>query len=193
LGIAEIVGHIISFLAQEYYDPETDLVSAALVSEFWLAEALPVIWEYVYYATTLQDVFSTLDPNRRQFCANFVGFAQTRVFNGTHTPPDSSCDLSGIVFPRMTDLVMYVEAQRGECSLPTLNCPNLRRMTFDGWDDHPSMESDRLGPDDWESIFWDLPTKYPSVKELEFEYPPHLYPFALRRLKARHPKETEDS
>ncbi|KAJ5812714.1 hypothetical protein N7447_009737 [Penicillium robsamsonii] len=64
LGIAEIVGHIISFLPQESYDPEPDLISAALVSKFWLAEALPVIWKNVY-ACTLQDVFSNLNPNRR--------------------------------------------------------------------------------------------------------------------------------
>ncbi|OQE45109.1 hypothetical protein PENCOP_c002G01073 [Penicillium coprophilum] len=184
LGIAEIVGHIISFLPQELYEPETDLISSALVSKIWLAEALPLIWRQVY-TRTVQEIFYHLDPNRRQFYANFVTFAHTRVFNDLHTPQDSPCDLNGIVFPRMTELLVFVNAKVGECSLPNLKCPNLRRMTFETWGG--SMNSGRVGAQDWESIIWDLSTKYPSLKELGFEYPPRLYPHALRRLKARHP------
>ncbi|KAJ5178162.1 uncharacterized protein N7500_000861 [Penicillium coprophilum] len=184
LGIAEIVGHIISFLPQELYGPETDLISSALVSNFWLAEALPLIWRQVYVGT-VQEIFSRLDPSRRQFYANFVTFAHTRVFNDLHTPQDSPCDLNGIVFPKMTELLVFVNAKVGECSLSNLNCPNLRRMTFASWG--KSMDSGRIGAQGWESIFWDLPTKYPSLKELGFIYPPGLYPHALGRLKARHP------
>ncbi|KAJ6139318.1 hypothetical protein N7471_005804 [Penicillium samsonianum] len=189
LGIAEIVGHIISFLSrleQDYFEPETDLISAALVNKFWLAEALPVIWKTVW-PHPMEDMFRPLKPNRRQFYANFVVSGTTRVFDDTHGPEDSPCDLSGIVFPRMTELLMFITVRNGECSLPDLNCPNLRRMVFDYRDGYHNTESDRLGAEDWESIFWDLPTKYPSLQELEFEHPPRLFPYALRRLKKRHP------
>ncbi|OQD71317.1 hypothetical protein PENPOL_c001G03703 [Penicillium polonicum] len=163
LGIAEILGNIISFLPQECFEPETDLISSALVNKFWLAEALP-------------------------FYANFVVSGTTRVFDDREPgPEDTPCDLRGIVFPRMTELRMYVTAQYGESSLPDLSCPNLRRMIFEDWDGDKCEESDRLGADDWESIFWDLPSKYPSLKELEFDCTPRLFPYALRRLKKRHP------
>lgn len=56
---------------------------------------------------------------------------------------------------------MFVISQYGETSLPDLNCPNLRRMIFEDYDGIKFTESDRLGADDWESIFWDLPVCAP--------------------------------
>ena len=157
LGIAEILGNIISFLPQECFEPETDLISSALVNKFWLAEALPVIWKKVY-PHPMEHMFWALKPDRRQFYANFVVSGTTRVFDDREPgPEDTPCDLRGIVFPRMTELRMYATAQYGESSLPDLSCPNLRRMIFEDWDGDKCEESDRLGADDWESIFWDLP------------------------------------
>lgn len=157
LGIAEIVGNIISFLPQEYFEPETDLISSALVNKFWLAEALPVIWKKLY-PHPMEYMFAALKTDRRQFYANFVVSGTTRVFNEREPGhEDTPCDLRAIVFPRMTGLRMFVRSQYGETSLPDLNCPNLRRMIFEDYDGIKFTESDRLGADDWESIFWDLP------------------------------------
>lgn len=155
LGIAEIVDNIISFLPQQYFEPETDLISSALVNKFWLAEALPVIWKKVH-PHPMEHMFGALKPDRPQFYANFVVSGTTRIFDDREPgPEDTPCDLRGIVFPRMTELRIFVTAQYGESSLPDLNCPNLRRIIFEDWDGN-NDKSERLGADDWESIFWDL-------------------------------------
>ncbi|KAJ5695892.1 hypothetical protein N7536_006304 [Penicillium majusculum] len=160
LGIAEIVGNIISFLPQEYFEPETDLISSALVNKFWLAEALPVIWKKLY-PHPMEHMFAALKPDRRQFYANFVVSGTTRVFDEREPgPEDTPCDLRGIMFPKMTELRMFVITQYGETSLPDLNCPNLRRMIFEDWDGIKDTVSERLGADDGNRYFgishWNL-------------------------------------
>lgn len=153
LGIAEIVGNIISFLPQEYFEPETDLISSALVNKFWLAEALPVIWKKLY-PHPMEHMFAALKPDRRQFYANFVVSGTTRVFDEREPgPEDTPCDLRGIMFPKMTELRMFVITQYGETSLPDLNCPNLRRMIFEDWDGIKDTVSERLGADDGNRYF----------------------------------------
>ncbi|KAJ5200302.1 hypothetical protein N7491_008897 [Penicillium cf. griseofulvum] len=49
-------------------------------------------------------MLSNLKPDCRQFYANFVVAVNTRLFDETHTPQDLGLDMSGIVFPTMTEL-----------------------------------------------------------------------------------------
>ncbi|KAJ5977920.1 hypothetical protein N7501_001262 [Penicillium viridicatum] len=167
LGIAEIVGLILSFVPRDWLETRKEsLRHCALVNKLWLAEALPMIWYSIDSST--EALFKKLEPGRRQFYANFVVLGE-------------------IVFPKMECLLLFTDGKRGECSLSKLDCPNLRCMTFQNLDIETEEKDDDMGPAAWESIFWDLSTNYPSLKELEFDYTPRLFPYALRRLKKRHP------
>ncbi|KOS47504.1 hypothetical protein ACN38_g1532 [Penicillium nordicum] len=187
LGIAEIVGLILSFVPRDWFAPREreSLRHCALVNKLWLAEALPMIWDC--FDLSIGTLFEKLEPDRRQFYANFMVFGESHALWDTASFKTLSCDLQNVVFPRMECLLLFTSGKRGEFSLPILNCPNLRCMAFQDMDIENEEKDDDMGPDAWESIFWDLPTNYPSLKELSFEFPPRVFPHAIRRLKKRHP------
>ncbi|CAI7673521.1 unnamed protein product [Penicillium palitans] len=144
LGIAEIVGLILSFIPRDWFAPRKrdSLRHCALVNKLWLSETLPMIWNT---ADPLETLFKKLDPGRRQFYANLV------VLGESH-------------------------------ALQVHQVLRLSRVDIEN-----EEKDDDMGPDAWESIFWDLSTNYPSLKELNFEFPPRVFPYAIRRLKKRHP------
>ncbi|KGO40962.1 hypothetical protein PEXP_087450 [Penicillium expansum] len=185
LGIAEIIGLIISFVPSGWFASSNALIHCGLVNKLWLGEVLPVIWSHI--GTQIERVFTKLKPGRRQFYANFVVFAESCILNDGLCSKDLSQNLKDIVFPKMETILMFTCGERGECSLPRMNCPNLYRMTFQDMDYENEEKEDDMCPDAWESIFWDISTKYPSLKELNFDHPPRVFPHAIRRFKKRHP------
>ncbi|CAI7593403.1 unnamed protein product [Penicillium glandicola] len=187
LGIAEIVGQIISFVPPEwaYKSLGKYLGGCALVNQLWLAETLPIVWSTV--SEPIQDMFEVVKPDRRQYYAQFVVTSCAGVWNDAWRFGDHSENLKGLVFPRLTSLHMLVSGYDGECSLPELNCPNLRYMILQDLDPSNKLGHDGMCPDEWESIFWDLPIKYPHVPDISFAYPPRVFPNAVRRLKKWHP------
>lgn len=156
LGIAEIVSLILSFLPRECFTPRKrdSLRHCALVNKLWLAEALPVIW--YSFDLSIETVFKKLEPGRRQFYANFVVLGESHALWDASSFKRLSRNLENIVFPKMEYLLLFTSGKRGECSLPRLNCPNLRCMTFQDLDIENEEKDDDMGPDAWESIFWDL-------------------------------------
>ncbi|OQD70716.1 hypothetical protein PENPOL_c001G10399 [Penicillium polonicum] len=187
LGIAEIVGLILSFVPRDWFEPRKreSLRHCALVNKLWLAEALPMIW--YSFDLSIETLFKKLEPGRRQFYANFLVLGESNALHNTSCFKSLLRNLRRIVFPKMECLLLFTSGKRGECSLPRLNCPNLRCMTFQDFDIENDEKDDDMGPDAWESIFCDLSTNYPSLKELNFEFPPRVFPYAIRRLKKRHP------
>ncbi|KAJ5695893.1 hypothetical protein N7536_006305 [Penicillium majusculum] len=187
LGIAEIVGLILSFVPRDWFAPRKrdSLRHCALVNKLWLAETLPMIW--YTFDLPLETLFKKLEPGRRQFYANFVVLAESHALHDSSSAKTLSRNLKNIVFPQMECLLLFTSGERGEFSLPRLKCPNLRCMTFQDVDIENEEKDDDMGPDAWESVFWDLSTNYPSLTELNFEFPPRVFPYAIRRLKKRHP------
>ncbi|CAI7645490.1 unnamed protein product [Penicillium viridicatum] len=186
LGIAEIVGLILSFVPKGWLETRKEsLRHCALVNKLWLAEALPMIWYSI--DSSIEALFKKLEPGRRQFYANFVVLGESNALHDKKCFKSLSHNLKGIVFPKMECLLLFTDGKRGEFSLPKLNCPNLRCMSFQDLDIENEEKDDDMGPAAWESIFWDLSTNYPSLKELDFEFPPLVFPYAIRRLKKRHP------
>jgi hypothetical protein len=161
LGIAEILGSVISFIPRESLEAETDLISCALVNKFWRDEVLPVIWRDCYLHT-MEKVLLKLKPERRQFFANLIFHGTTgTIYHKLEGGKDvwaTGGPLDGIVFPKMVSLeILHREFEYGERSLPSLNCPNLQEMNFGGTMPEYFECEDGMGASGWESIFWDLP------------------------------------
>ena len=156
LGIAEIVGLILSFVPRYWFEPRKrePLRHCALVNKLWLAEALPMIW--YSFDLSIETLFKKLEPGRRQFYANFLVLGESNALHDTSCFKSLSRNLRRIVFPKMECLLLFTSGKRGECSLPRLNCPNLRCMTFQDFDIENDEKDDDMGPDAWESIFCDL-------------------------------------
>lgn len=179
LSIAEIVGLIITRMPRSGRGWGHNLLSCALVNKLWLEDSLSMMWRSIhndhgpldvgYENTGLDITFLELDPDRRQFYANFVGCAMLNLLDDTWDGEDpwaEGGELEGLVFPKMTVLHVMLTDVDGllatgsntfdeEAVLPSLNCPNLHTMSF-GWNDAKLM-SNEVSADTWESIFWDLP------------------------------------
>lgn len=155
LGITEIVGLILSFIPRDWFAlrKRDSLRHCALVNKLWLSETLPMIWNT---ADPLEALFKKLDPGRRQFYANFVVLGESHALHDSSSSKALSRRLKNIVFPKMQCLLLFTSGKRGECSLPKLKCPNLRCMTFQDLDIENEEKDDDMGPDAWESVFWDL-------------------------------------
>lgn len=166
LGIAEIIGLIISFVPSGWFASSNALIHCGLVNKLWLGEVLPVIWSHI--GTQIERVFTKLKPGRRQFYANFVVFAESCILNDGLCSKDLSQNLKDIVFPKMETILMFTCGERGECSLPRMNCPNLYRMTFQDMDYENEEKEDDMCPDAWESIFWDISVCAHSTLVLEY-------------------------
>lgn len=167
LGIAEIVGLIASFVPPAYVFVGKDLVSCTLVNKFWYDEIVPMLWRNFFAYKGLDEVFLSLKPDRRQFFASLILSANSSVLDdswrGGKDLWASGGPLHGVVFPKMNSLHMLAGApESGELSLPSINCPDLRSMSFGGIDEDSESEVG-MEADGWESIFWDLPVCFCSV------------------------------
>jgi hypothetical protein len=167
LGIAEIVGLIASFVTPAYAFVGKDLVSCTLVSKFWYDEIAAMLWRNLFAYKGMDEVFLGLKPDSRQFFANLILSANSSVLDdswrGGKDLWASGGPLHGIVFPKMHSLhILSGASGSGELSLPSIDCPNLRSMSFGGIDEDSESEVD-MDADGWESIFWDLPVCFCSL------------------------------
>ncbi|KAJ6079055.1 hypothetical protein N7467_008808 [Penicillium canescens] len=209
LSLAEIVGLIISCMPRNGPGWGRDLLSCALVNKLWLEDSLSMMWRSIhndhrplddgYENPGIDITFLELRYDRRQFYANFVCCAMINLLDDSWEGEDpwaEGGEFEGLLFPKMTVLhVMLTDIDGmlatgsntcdGEAVLPSLNCPNLHTMSFELND--TNLVSYEVAADTWESIFWDLPTKFPSLQHLELNGHAHIFPNALRRLQKRHP------
>ncbi|OQD86747.1 hypothetical protein PENANT_c007G04275 [Penicillium antarcticum] len=208
LSIPEIVGIVISHMPRCCPGWAQDLLSCALVNKLWLDDSIKLMWKSIHqdhasiehgFNTALERRFLDLDPNRRQHYADFVTCAMVTLIDtgrDDEDPWEKGGKLDGLTFSKMTVLhIMMIDAngnlQAGadgrdeEVLLPSLNCPNLYCMSFASGD--PDVVTNFMSADVWESIFWDLPTKFPSIEYLDLGGYAHVFPNAVRRLEMRHP------
>ncbi|KAJ5120363.1 uncharacterized protein N7515_009751 [Penicillium bovifimosum] len=199
-GIAELLDHIASFMLVDQSNTDEsnttnlrhqDLASFARVNKFCFAKLVSKLWFRV--PGWLERVFEAIEPKRREFYANNVAEGSVRLWADSQKTRElfaTSGALEVLSFPKLTRLHIFMcRCVDGEVSLPAVDCPNVRVMIIYPPFKHAAGVFSKPYPDAevWESIFWDISTKYPSLKELKAICPPYVFPNAIRRLQKRHP------
>jgi hypothetical protein len=183
MSTAEIIGLVITNMSRYGDAWAHDLLSCALVNKKWMMDSLAMMWKSLHndhrfwsatYDTNppgLDVIFFEMRPDRRQFYANFVCCATINPLHEDYYGEDpwaKGDELEGIFFPKMTVLHVMLKAGSGKSVsgsdrsvmdpiLPSLNCPKLHTMDFSC--NGPKV-TNRVSPDTWESVFWDLPVSY---------------------------------